>query len=198
MNARLATASSCRRAATPGSASPTTATSGRSCRTDRGVLDRQRGAGVQPGQPLLPLRAGHHDPGHGRRLVHDPEDRRAAQRAFQSSPGIPLAANYAVSSGHRRAVARTRAVGQRDERDVNLLKPGEVVRRAGQPARLPRRQGPALRPSAGDHFGRPVQRVELRRDPRPTTRRSARAGPGWRRRRVLTARTTKITVQWDF
>ena len=84
---------------------------------------------------------------------------------FQSSPGVALAANYTVSSAVVAAVARTAAVEQRHQRDRQPAQARRRVWRAGQSARLPRGQGPALRPATGDHLGRPVQRDEFRRDP---------------------------------
>ena len=83
---------------------------GEAARTDRRILDRQRGARLQPGESLLPLRAGHHHPGHGRRLLHDSEDRRAAERRVPEQPGHPARGELRRS---RRPRSRRRSGGRR-------------------------------------------------------------------------------------
>ena len=117
-------------------------------------------------ESLLSQRPGHHHQGHGRRLVHDPEDRRAAQRDLPEQPRRAARGElHRVQRASCRAALGRPLSATSTNVTVNLLTPGRRLGRAGQSARLPCRQGPALRPAAGDHLGRPVQRAELRRDP---------------------------------
>ena len=55
------------------------------------VLDRQRSAGVQPDEPLLPLRARIRHQVHDRRHLYVPEDRRAVERHADQQPRHPAA-----------------------------------------------------------------------------------------------------------
>ena len=112
-----ATACRSRRAPAPDSGSPTTATSRQLRRNRPADSRRQRSAGVQSGQPQLPLRAGNHDAVHGSRHLTDPEDRRAVSGAFQSSPAAAA-----------RRTGRYRARSQRSARPAALRQPRRTSR----------------------------------------------------------------------
>ena len=70
---------------------------------ERGVLDRQRSAGVQPDEPLLPLRAGVRHEVHSVGTYTFPKIDVLFSGTLTSSPGIPLRADWTVSSARRRS-----------------------------------------------------------------------------------------------
>jgi hypothetical protein len=116
---------------------------------------------------------------------------------FQSSPGVPLAANYVVSSAVVAETLGRPLSNNATNVTINLLKPGDVFgERVNQ---LDFRVGKILR------FGRQRATVSAdllnalntdailnyNQDYSPTTTWPVATS-------VLTARSTKITVQWDF
>ena len=117
--------------------------------------------------------------------------------AFQSSPGVPLRADYVVTSAVAAQSLGRPLSGNVTNVTVNLVKPGEVWgERVNQ---LDFRIGKVLR------FGRQRATISadlynaLNKDTILTYNQAFTPGGNWLvPLTVLTARTTKLTVQWDF
>ena len=128
---------------------------------DGGVFDRQRASRVQSDEPLLPLRAGVRHATHRRRHLYHPEDRRAGQRRADEQPRAfrcgPTGPCRAPSWRSRSAGPLAGSVANVT---VNLLKPDDM--RSDRVNQLDLRVAKILRlrPDAGEHRARLVQRVE--------------------------------------
>jgi hypothetical protein len=116
---------------------------------------------------------------------------------FQSQPGIPLAANYAVPNSVVAPILGRPLSNNAQFVTVNLLKPGEV--RAERDNRLDVRVGKILR------FGGQRANISLdvynllNLDTVLTYNQTFVPNGNWLvPTSVLTARTAKITVQYDF
>ncbi len=117
--------------------------------------------------------------------------------AFQSSPGIPLSANYAVPAATVAQSLGRAPSGNVTNVTINLLAPGAA--RGERVNQLDWRVGKVLK------FGRQRATISvdlynaLNSDAILTYNQSFIPGGNWLvPTSVLTARTTKITLQWDF
>jgi hypothetical protein len=117
--------------------------------------------------------------------------------AFQSSPGIPLAANYVIPAATIAQTLGRLPSGNVTNVTVNLLKPDDL--RSERVNQLDWRVGKILR------FGRQRATISadlfnaLNNDAILTYNQAFIPNGNWNvPTGVLTARTTKITVQWDF
>ena len=144
-----------------------------------GFSTGERSARLQPDQPVLPQR-----PGQSTRVTAAgsytiPKIDVLLSGDVPERPGVPLAANCDRVQRRRGAVARAgRWSNNAPNVTVNLLEPGEMyVERVNQ---LDFRVGKILRfgRQRANVSRRPVQRVELRHDPRPTTRAFIPGGRG--------------------
>jgi len=117
--------------------------------------------------------------------------------SFQSSPGIPLAANYAIPAATIAQTLGRLPSGNVVNVTVNLLNPTDL--RSERVNQLDWRVGKVLK------FGRQRATISadlfnaLNNDAILTYNQAFIPGGTWNvPTAVLTARTTKITVQWDF
>ncbi|MEP7306867.1 MAG: TonB-dependent receptor [Acidobacteriota bacterium] len=117
--------------------------------------------------------------------------------SFQSSPGIPLAANYVIPAATIAQTLGRAPSGNVTNVTVNLLKPDDL--RSERVNQLDWRVGKVLK------FGRQRATISadlfnaLNNDAILTYNQAFIPGGAWNvPTGVLTARTTKITVQWDF
>ena len=137
----------------------------------------------------------HYAPGftpiHQRRRLHGAEDRCADQRLAPGSAGIPLRADWSMSSAAAAQWLGRPLAGNVANVTVNLLKPDDM--RSDRVNQLDFRVAKILR------LGRTRANIALdlfnALEPgyADQTRRSSRAGRGWCRPTVMTARTAKIT-----
>ena len=113
---------------------------------DRRILHGQRGDGLQPGESVLPRRAGHDDAVHERgQLRRFRRSTSCCRGTFQSSPAEPLQANWTVSSAIVAQTLGRPLSGGRAERDRQPAGSGSDARAARESTRSAHRQGTPLR-----------------------------------------------------
>ena len=122
-------------------------------------------APVSPAQPVLPCGLRRPDTVQGAGLIRVGGHRRSAVRHAPEQARNDAGGQLRRAERGRGAVARTRSVRERAERDGESGGARHDVRRSHQPVRRSRGQDSAARAVAHDGCARRLQRVELERGP---------------------------------
>ena len=153
---------------------------------------------VQPDEPVLPRGAGHHDASDRRRYLPRAAGRRATVLRVHEQPGRATPGRLAGAARDRGTLPRASAVGERAQRRGEPARAGPDALAAREHSRLPRGQACCVSATRELNVAVDLYNV-LNLDTVVTQNFNYVPNGAWLvPTEVLTARTAKMTVQYDF